>query len=1032
MKYAVKTVGAISYTVILVVITGGYNVTSQVNFSPIPAVSPPQLASNQVPYWILDSMAVSRKNNSVVRGAFNLLLFSMVIMPGARQSYSAQLYVLQITNIVTFMQPKIILTGLAVCTSDVSVGIVGGNTLNLGAGSQFFDGSESVSNSMKERSAINFLVPLNVNTLASSIVSVSVTIKYGTQSSQTFVSLPVMGSELGIPQTSVSYQIDAIDFQDRPYERNSLVAPGQTVRIYNRFGLPNTMCTTFSFEFTMSSSPWPIDFLDARLISYGGYLWFPSTVNPLITKSGSPTTNKIIMDLGSICVPETYENLVRIDLFFRPRNNFSISTVNGNINVSIQSLLTVGTLSGPLALSKGSFVFNKDALMQESMVKLSSFGDDKYKPIIKNITNGISFQPRVWTNFTFRVQVPFSSYLPNSSIFVGGANSSAENESIFTISGAFLTFGSNLAALRLDEFEQSYSSTYMNGQKDLLEIKLGNVVNTGILLQPDSTSIGENDIAVQVSIRLSDSKLSDNGTNVSLPIRVKFGSLEAVSQMEGKVFRIGNEFLDLQMDIINLDQNLTGIVYNPNDTINLKAKIQMMNNSKRECGKISLNIYHSLAVKSAEILYSIPSDSVQFKRNETITDRGFTRFVASGFYFDSNIDLYLKLQLNDKIFIPSGKTEANLIIVAELVCITYDRDKTLLNSCKNSTLKRIMKKIVVKAKQQQNMADCEENLGLSNSQIIRPCQITSYVSPFVGYAEEQIRSQSTFGWKPFVRPGSHDPLRYITILFGQQTNISRIDINLINTANQVTMFHLMGTNDGRSFFDFKTVTVSYFNQSYGRIFLQPKFVSRGIRIIVSETTNEDNDIAFTLELYGCRLNLDTNTFDPCSVQNSYETSSNNGLRSYLYANGYLFYCDEFPKTIKSYLTEKRCFVTYNNADMKWTDLGPFITKILSYISPSNIIFAQGQNENIILLSNNYGESWRSTNLYTQIKMTRDASYYINSTNIPWTYAAGYFERSITGISCQLYQQSPFQFCFQGIYKTSTMISDWNRICPLLP
>lgn len=94
-----------------------------------------------------------------------------------------------------------------------------------------------------------------------------------------------------------------------------------------------------------------------------------------------------------------------------------------------------------------------------------------------------------------------------------------------------------------------------------------------------------------------------------------------------------------------------------------------------------------------------------------------------------------------------------------------------------------------------------------------------------------------------------------------------------------------------------------------------------------------------------------------------------------------------------------------------TDLGPFITKVLSYISPSNIIFAQGQNDDSILLSSDYGERWTSTNLYTQVKLTRNASYYINSTIIPWTYAAGYFDQSITGISCQLYQQSSYQCKF---------------------
>ncbi|CAH8587100.1 unnamed protein product [Schistosoma rodhaini] len=1035
IKYSVKIAGAINFTAILDVITGGYTVTSQVNFAPIASVSPSLLTSNQLPYWAIDSLATSRNNNSVVRGAFNLLLFSMTICSGARQTYSAQLNVLQITNIVTFMKTKTIVFGRSVSKSGTTTNIASANNINLNMASQYFDSSESISNSRRERSTITYLVPLNVNLLASSIVSVSVTVQYGIQSAQTYVSLPVIQPEPRIPQTSTSYQIDAISFQDRPYERTSLVAPGQTVRLYNKIGLPNTMCTTFLFEFTMSSSLWPIDFLDAQLVSYSDFIWFTSTVNPLITKLGSPTYNKITMDLGSICVPETYDNQVRIDLFFRPRSNFSSSTINGNITVSVQSLLTVGTLSSPLSLSTGVFVLNKDALMKESMFILPSFSEQKYKPEIKNITNGISFQPGVWTNFTFRVQVPFASYLPDSSIFVGGANSSAEYESTFTVNGALLTFGSNLAGLRLDEFKQVYSSTYMNGQKDLLEIKLGNVVNSGVLLQPDSTSINENDIAVEVLIRLSDSKLSDNGTNVTLPIRVKFGSLEAVNQMEGKVFRVGDEFLNLQMNVINLDENVTGLVYNPNDTINLRARIQMMSNSKMECGKQWLNIYHSMAVKSAEILYSIPSDSVQFKRNETMTDKGLTRFQANGFYFDNNIDLYFKLQLNDKLFLPSGKTEANLTILVELICITYNRNINLLNSCNNPTLKRIMRGVVVKTKQQQQIVtslECEENLGLSNSQLILPCQITSYMSPYLGYSEEQIRFNSAFGWKPFVRPGPYDPLRYITILFGQQTNVSRIDIILINTANQVTMFHLMGTNDGQSFFDFKTVPVSYMNQSYGRIFLQPKFVSRGIRLVVSETTNENSDISFTLGLYGCRLTLDTNTFDPCGVQDGYVSSANNGLRSYLYADGYLFYCDVFLTTIKSYLTEKRCFVAYNNADMKWTDLGPSITKVLSYTSPSNIIFAQGQNDDSILLSSDYGERWVSTNLYTQVKLIRDANYYINSTIIPWTYAAGYFDQSITGVSCQLYQQSSYHFCFKGIYKNNTMVSDWNRICPALP
>ncbi|KAK4470637.1 hypothetical protein MN116_006172 [Schistosoma mekongi] len=964
--------------------------------------------TNQVPYWAFESVATSRRDTSVVRGAFNLLSFSTIIRPGARQLYTAKIYIIQLLSVVTLMEPKVLYVGGSVCATESLFDIPSTTTLNLNMSVQYLDGTESILSSRKERSIITFLVPLNVNLLASGIVSVSVTLQYGTLSTQTFVSLPVIQPELGVPQTFTSYPIDVISFQDRPYELNSLVAPGQTVRIYNKIGLPNTMCTNFMFQFTLTSTLWLIDLFDAKLVSYSDFIWFSTEVNPIVTKYGTLTYNKITMDLGTICVPETYDNQVRIDLFLRPRNNFTTKTVDENITVSIQSILTIGTLASPLTFPTSTFVFNQAATMKESTVMLPSTSSDKYKLLIKNITNGITFQPNTWTKFTFRLQTPFASYLPNSSIFVGGDNSSAEKESVFTINDVQLTFGSNLPSLRLEESKKVYSSTYMKGQTDSLEIRLGNIVNTGIISQTDSNVINENDIAVEVSVRLADSKVCNNGTNISLPIRVRFGRFEDVNQMVGKVLRVGNELLNLQMDFINLDQNITGLVYFPNSTINVRATIKMMNNSKIECSKQSLNIYHSIAVKSAKIVYSIPSNNVQFNRNETINDKGFTRFEGSGFYFDNSVDLYLQLLLNEIIYLPDGKTEANLTIIAELVCITYNRNNTPVNLCNNPTMKRIIKTVVVKIKQQQFLTNCEENLGLSNSQTIQPCQITSYVSPYSGYTEEGIRSYSAFGWKPFARPGPFNALRYITILFGQQTNVSRIDISLKSLANQVTMIHLMGTNDGKSFFNFQSMAISYMNQSFGSMYIKPKFIARGIRIIVSETTNENNDVAFTLELYGCRLTLDSKSFDPCNIQDGYESSSNNRLRSNLYVNGYLFYCDEFPGILKSYLIEKRCFMTYNDVDMKWIDMGPYITKILGYISPSNIIFAEGQNRNSVLISNDYGISWNSTNLHTLIKLTRDSNYHINSTAIPWTYTAGYFDPSITGTSCQLYQQSPFQ------------------------
>ncbi|CAH8582742.1 unnamed protein product [Heterobilharzia americana] len=580
-------------------------------------------------------------------------------------------------------------------------------------------------------------------------------------------------------------------------------------------------------------------------------------------------------------------------------------------------------------------------------------------------------------------------------------------------------------ALLNEQFKIVFKSTYFKGQQDTLEIQLGNVVNPGYAIQSNSSAIEDNDIQVTASVRVADSKISENGTNVSLPIRVKFGSQEVTDKMDGKVFRDGNETLNLLMNVVNVDQNVSGLIYSPGDVINLNTEIRMLSTSRVECSKVILNIYHSMIIKSAEIWNSSSPDSVQFIRNKNVSGKGVTRFEAPGFFFENSITLYLQLVLNEIITFPNDKTEENLTLIVELVCPTNSRNPISKDTCNVSSVKRIMKAVVIKVRKMQGVANqvCQEDLGLSNSQVIQPCQISSFISPYPGYDQENIRSSSVFGWKPFVRPGPYKSLRYLTILFGRQTNISRVNLNLIISTNKINKLIIMGTNDGKSFASFKVVEVSYKNASSGSILLNPYFVARGIRLAVSETENEVSDVAFTLDIYGCRLTLDSKTFDPCSIHDPYNSASRDSVRSYLRVNDYLFYCDLFP-------TGSRCFVTYGSANMKWTDLGPHITKILTFISPRNIIFAQGQGYNNFLFSTDYGKKWSSTNLFTYIKLTREATSYINSTIVPWIVTAGKFDQNITGTSCQFYQQGSFQFCFSGIYSMSKMVTNWNRVCPL--
>ncbi|VDQ17306.1 unnamed protein product [Trichobilharzia regenti] len=73
--------------------------------------------------------------------------------------------------------------------------------------------------------------------------------------------------------------------------------------------------------------------------------------------------------------------------------------------------------------------------------------------------------------------------------------------------------------------------------------------------------------------------------------------------------------------------------------------------------------------------------------------------------------------------------------------------------------------------------------------------------------KEEIRPTSTVGFKPFLRPGPFKILRYVSILFGRQTNISRIDVSMKMLTNKIQKLILMGTNDGKAFFNVRTVSL---------------------------------------------------------------------------------------------------------------------------------------------------------------------------------------------------------------------------------
>ncbi|VDQ10086.1 unnamed protein product [Trichobilharzia regenti] len=96
--------------------------------------------------------------------------------------------------------------------------------------------------------------------------------------------------------------------------------------------------------------------------------------------------------MGTICVPETFDNQILFDLFLRPRNNFDNSLTPGNQTVSINGQLTASTITAALSLPLTSFVIVPDYIISESIIKLPPIDNNKYVSFVslcRIISNGI-------------------------------------------------------------------------------------------------------------------------------------------------------------------------------------------------------------------------------------------------------------------------------------------------------------------------------------------------------------------------------------------------------------------------------------------------------------------------------------------------------------------------------------------------------------------------------------------------------------------------------------------------------------------
>lgn len=106
------------------------------------------------------------------------------------------------------------------------------------------------------------------------------------------------------------------------------------------------------------------------------------------------------------------------------------------------------------------------------------------------------------------------------------------------------------------------------------------------------------------------------------------------------------------------------------------------------------------------------------------------------------------------------------------------------------------------------LATCSDDLGMGNQLAIKDCQISAFANPDKNYPIKLVRFNSGSGWKSPTRGEIFYQFRYMTIILGQLTTVTKLVLQLIDITNKILIIQLFGTMDGNAFYLHEEVRVS--------------------------------------------------------------------------------------------------------------------------------------------------------------------------------------------------------------------------------
>ncbi|THD24748.1 hypothetical protein D915_004645 [Fasciola hepatica] len=177
------------------------------------------------------------------------------------------------------------------------------------------------------------------------------------------------------------------------------------------------------------------------------------------------------------------------------------------------------------------------------------------------------------------------------------------------------------------------------------------------------------------------------------------------------------------------------------------------------------------------------------------------------------------------------------------------------------------------------------------------------------------------------------------------------------------------------------------------------------RIIPTKPVIKHKITQSSVQLYGIPFKKDVHQFDPCIKQYTLAPEEGPKLpetmllfnRSFIRVRDMLIICHPVPELATFSYPRMKCTGLVDGVRLKWFDLGPMVSQVITYRNVDKRYFALGPERNSIVTTRDLTDRWIGISLSGYRKYI-DGKIHVDAIYLPWDETQT-FTKNLFGLNC---------------------------------